>query len=116
MVALRSSQSLCGGRFLGEGANAADDVARTMAVGDDPQGGLPGFFQLLVREPAHAGTGVIDHGAERLRDFMGNGGGELAHDREPRHMGELRLGVVQSFLGPFALGDVHSRPGEFGFP
>jgi len=44
---------------------------------------------------------------------MGNGGGELAHDREPRHMGELRLGVVQGFLGLFALGDVHNRPSEF---
>ena len=65
---------LLGGRFLGEGANPADDFAGAMAVGDDPRGGLPGFLQVLRREPAHTGTGVIDHGAERLIDFMGDRG------------------------------------------
>ena len=49
---------LLGRRFLGEVANPTDDFARAMAFGNHPQGGLPGFLQVLRGEPAHAGTGA----------------------------------------------------------
>ena len=59
-------------RFLDEGANPSDDVARSMGVGDDQRGRLPGFLLVLSRKPTQAGTSVVDHCSERLVDFMGN--------------------------------------------
>src|SRR5215510_14285863 len=109
MAALRSSQAFWGGGTLGESANASDDVAGALAVGDHPQGGLPGFLQVLGGEPAHAGTGVIDQGAERLIDFVRDRRAQLAQRRHPCHVGQLRLRVVQCLFSPLALGDVITR-------
>ena len=92
-----------GGRFPGEGADPGDDGASALAVGHDPHGGLLGARQVLRREPAHAGIGAIDHGAERLIDFMGDRGRQLAQRRQPRHVGQLRLRLAQGLLGPLAL-------------
>ena len=61
-----------------EGTNPADDLAGPMAVGDDELGGLSSFLQVLSGEPVHARRGVVDHGGERLVDFMGNRGGQLS--------------------------------------
>ena len=76
-------------------------------------GRLPGFLQVVRREPAHAGTGVIDHGAERLVDFVRDRGRQLAHRRQPRHVRQLRLGMAQRLLGLLAFGHIHHGPHEF---
>ena len=80
-----------------------------MAVRDDQRRRPLRFLQVLGGEPAHAGARVIDHGAEGLIDFMGNGGGEFAQRRHPRHVPQLRLRLPQGLFGLLALGDVHHR-------
>src|SRR5206468_10220732 len=91
------------GNFLDESANPGDDFAGSMAVCDDTRGRLPRFFQLLRVKPTQAGTGVIDHCGERLVDFMGDGGSQLAQSCHPRDVGQLRLCMVQRIFGSFAL-------------
>ena len=81
-----------------------------MAVSDDQRRRPPGFLQVLRRQPAHAGTGVIDHGTERLIDLMGNRGRHLAKRCHPRDVHQLHLCLVQCRFGAFALGQVeHER-------
>ena len=45
-------------------------------------------------EPAFGSSGVRKHRSERLVDFVGNGGRELAHYRNTIRVRELCLGVL----------------------
>ncbi len=65
-------------RLLGQGANPGDDFAGSVTVGDDELGALPRLLQVLSREPVHARRGVVDHGGERLVDFMTDRGRQLS--------------------------------------
>ena len=105
---------LTGGGVPGEGADAGDDSASALAIGHDPHGGLPGALQVLGGEPAHAGIGAIDHGAERLIDFMGDRGRQLAQRRQPCHVRQLRLGLAQGLLGPLAFDELTDLAADAG--
>src|SRR5262249_32569924 len=96
-------------RFRREGADAADDLPRSMTLRGDTRDRLPRFLQLLRGEPAQARTGVIDDGSQRLVDLMGNRRGHLPQHGDPRRMGQVRLRLPQRLLGLLARGDVHDR-------
>ncbi len=49
---------------------------------------------------------IIDDGGERLVDFMRDGRRHLAERRDPGDVGQLRLGMMQRLLGPFALDEL----------
>ena len=105
---------LVGGGVLGEGAYPGDDFASALAVGHDPHDGLPGALQVLRGEPAHAGIRAIHHGTERLIDFMGDRGRQLAQRRQPRHVRQLCLRLAQGFLGALAFNELTELAADAG--
>src|SRR6202022_2609069 len=70
-------------------------------------------FRRPPLQPAQPGAPLTHDGCERLVDLMGDRGRELAHCREARRAGELRLRVSQRLLGMPALCDVHDYTGVF---
>jgi len=81
-------------------------LASPMAVCDDTLGRLPSFLPGLSREPVHARRGVVDHGGERLVDFMGDRRPSALQRGHSRDMGQLCLGTAQRIFGLLALDEL----------
>ena len=65
----------------------------------DELGPIPSRVNELTL-PVQTGVGVGDDGRQRLVDLMGDRGRELAHRRHAGDVRELRLRLLQRFLGP----------------
>ena len=76
---------------------------------------LPRFVEIgsILVQPAQAAGGIERDGGKRLVDLMRQRCGKFAERRQPRHAGEVRLGISQRLFGVPALGDVHHRADEF---
>src|SRR5262249_53757559 len=78
----------------------------------DPLHGGAGLVEVrtVPLQPPQASRAVGDDRGERLRDFMGDRGRQLAQRHHPRDVGQLHLGLVQRLFGALALGQVeHER-------
>jgi hypothetical protein len=82
-------------------ARFARNIGGPLAVADNAIDRLPGLFQIwrLTGEPAYSVLGIQKRGSDRLVDFVGNVGCELAHCRDP-------VRVHQLCLGAFSLGQI----------
>src|SRR5439155_460725 len=99
-------------RLLREGSYTADDLTGTVGVGDRERGGSSGLFQVLRREPAQAGAGIVHHGAERLIDLVRDGCRHLAERRDTRDVSQLRLGETQPVLRALPLDELADLAAE----
>src|SRR5215510_1373203 len=97
-------------RFLDQRANPGDNFAGSMTVCNDQRGRLTRFLQVMSGKPAQASAGVVDHGGERLIDFMSNRRSHLSQRCHSRNMGQLRLRLLQRLFRSLALGHVAHDP------
>src|SRR5271169_1096102 len=89
-------------------ANAADNLAGSSAVPHDTPERLPDFVETrrFCAEPTQARIGVGDDRGNRLIDFVRDRGGHLPQQHDPIEAREIGLGLLQSLLRTFAIGDV----------
>src|SRR6476659_9656689 len=96
MVSLRCSESFCGADFL---TRARMRLMISLAR-------WPHLIDVLRGQPAKARAGVVDDGAERLIDFVGDGCRQLAQRRDPDDVRELQLDLSDSVFGPLPLDEL----------
>ena len=101
--------------FHGERPQAVDHVARAVGILHDARDRLPRRIKIgrVPAQPAQAGIAAGGDGGQRLVDLMRDRGGQLAQGRQAGRMREVRLRLMQAFLGTFGRGDVHHRADEF---
>ena len=94
--------------FLYERTNAADNLAGASAVPDDAAERLSDFVEIRLSraKPTQARIGVGDYRGNRLVDFVRDRGRHLSQQHYPIETLEIGLGLLQSLLGTFAIGDV----------
>src|SRR5882672_447299 len=90
--------------LLEEQPNPADDFRRTHSVFRASHGSRARFFHIwgVARQPANAGIGVGDGGANRLVHFVRQGSSQLSHGRHPADVCEIRLRLARSLFRPLA--------------
>ena len=98
------------GVVLEQLAVALNHVVGALAGIDDIQEGRPHFRHIrrAAGEPPQARPRVRDDRRQRLTDFVRDRSRKLAERGQPRHAGEVSLGVVQRMLGHLPLGDVRA--------
>jgi hypothetical protein len=96
--------------------DAADDVARSIAVLDYARERLPHLLQIRwpTIQPAQRCLGVGDRRSDRLVHFMSDRGGEVPHCRNAISMGELVLRVQAGLFGLLVFGHVNGGANEIG--
>lgn len=83
--------------------SALDDRGRLLRAGDHAFCKRPDSFKirLVPRQPTQAGFAIRNDRRKRLVDFMRDRGRQHAKARDPRHVRELGVPILQ-FLGPSA--------------
>src|SRR2546427_6107102 len=104
-------------RLLHQRTDPPDHLASALSREDDLLHGGTHFFQIRRRplEPVQASMTVGHDRGQRLVHLVGNGGGQLAHRHDARHMRELRLRQRERLLRLLSFGDVlHDAEDELG--
>jgi hypothetical protein len=84
-------------RFLDLLSDAIDDVCRSICVANDTGERFPDLVQVerLHLQKILGRPGVVARAGDRLRNFVGQRGGQLSHHAHAVHVGEIRFHLLQ---------------------
>ena len=81
-------------------ADAVDDAFAAVGIPDNTGERFPDFVQIWRAhfQKAHARTGVVARGGDRMQNFVSQRGGQLSHDAHAIYVREIRLQLAQSLM------------------